>query len=232
MPTPRLLCRLILVHLPALVSLTLPANAQTTRDDPTDVQAWLGGSLTLDLPNRWETSLQYRMRLVDDASDYHGSYFTTEVSRNLSDIFSAMTSYRLALVDSATFHRFALGAEARREFGALQLRLRPTVQYQRQHFEGDDEQSTDSDLLIRARGAARYDLSETLTLHGAVEPYFTFADGEYPIDNIRNTVGLRWDFMEDQRIDLFYIYRPDFARSYNRTFHVIGLELDLTKQFP
>ena len=213
---------------PALPGLAVPSHAQTTRSEPTDVQAWLGGTLTLDLPNRWETSLQYRLRLVDDASTYHGSYLTTELSRGLTDVIDGMVGYRLALVDSGTFHRFAVGAEASRELNALELRLRPIVQYQRQHFEGDDEQGSDSDFLVRLRARGLYDLTENLTLHGSVEPHFTFADGEHPIDNIRNTIGLRWEFVEDRRVDLFYIFRPDYARSYNRTFHIIGIDLDAT----
>ncbi len=62
-------------------------------------------------------------------------------------------------------------------------------------------------------------------MYASVEPYFTFETGEYPIDNIRNTLGLKYEYAKNKKVEVYYIYRPDFAKSYNRTFHVIGVNV-------
>lgn len=202
-----------------------PVAAQTSRTDPVDVQAWAGTSLTLDLPKRWEASLEYQLRMVEDAATYRGSYITTEVQRRLNDYISAYTSYRLALVDGGSFHRIAIGAQANYERDALTLSFRPSLQYQQRNFEDSDE--GDSDMIVRTRLRARYDLTDPLDVYASVEPYFKFG-ADYPIDNWRNTLGMRYEIIDGVRIDAFYIYRPDYARSYNRTFHIIGIDLGFT----
>jgi hypothetical protein len=45
-------------------------------------------------------------------------------------------------------------------------------------------------------------------------------------------VGVKLAVLEDVALDLFYIYRPDYARYYDRTFHVIGLEVEVAGSFP
>jgi len=74
---------------------------------------------------------------------------------------------------------------------------------------------------------ARKKLSKKTDLYFSSEPYLTFEKGEYPIDNIRNTIGLKYQWIKNSKVDFFYIYRPDFAKSYNRTFHVLGVMLDI-----
>ena len=188
------------------------------------MQTWLGTAVVADLPNRWEASLEYRLRLVDNASTYRGSYATAEVQRGITDFLDLLGSYRLAVVDDGKYHRFALGAQAAADVGSLRLSFRPMLQYQRQNFADNDEQSSDEKTLLRTRFRARYPLSDVVDIYASVEPYFTFS-GDYPIDNLRNTAGLQYEFRAGRTLEVFYIYRPDYAKSYNRTFHIVGLEL-------
>ena len=209
-----------------------PASGQTSAQDPSDLQAWYSAVLELDLPNGWEASLQYRLRMVDDASSYRGSYLTAEGRKELVDWLSVLGGYRLARVEGGTYHRYALGAEARYDPSErLRLTFRPQVQHQVQTFADDDEQSGDQKTLLRTRLRGRYELTPALDLYASTEPYFAFGE-DYPVDNWRNTVGLKYTVLEGLAVDLFYIYRPDYARSYNRTFHVIGVELELTRSVP
>ena len=55
----------------------------------------------------------------------------------------------------------------------------------------------------------------------------------YPVDNWRNTVGVQWEFLKKRKIDVYYIYRPDYAKEfYNRTYHIFGAELSADVKFP
>ena len=200
------------------------AGAQTSRADPIDFHTRYGAVVTFDLPNGWETQVEYELRLIENSSRYRGSYITGELSYELVDWLTMIGGYRLGLVDEGTFHRYTLGAQGEADLGELDLSLRTLYQLQTQTF--DEEQATDSDFLLRTRLRAEYPLAEPLDLYASTEPYFTFASDEYPIDNIRNTVGFQLEYLDGKSVDLYYIYRPDFAKSYNRTFHTLGVNFE------
>ncbi|MBK8250517.1 MAG: DUF2490 domain-containing protein [Gemmatimonadetes bacterium] len=204
------------------------SGAQTSRSDPTDLQAWYGGSLRLDLPSRWRASAEYRLRMVDNAHQVRGSYVTLGASRRVAGPLRFLSSYRLALVNEGTFHRVAGGAEAEREVGDVTLGLRGLVQYQKQNFTDNDETSSDEDTFVRARLELSHRLSDRVDLYASSEPYLALG-ANHVVDNWRNTVGTKLELAKGRKLNLFYIYRPDYAKAtYNRTFHVIGVDLDWT----
>lgn len=204
------------------------AGAQTSRSDPTDLQAWYGGSLRLDLPNRWRASAEYRLRMVDNASAVRGSYITLGGSRRVTGPLRVLGSYRLALVDNGTFHRYAAGVEAERETGAFTLGIRGLLQHQRQNFTDNDETSSDEDTFVRARLEVARALGKRVDVYASSEPYLAVG-ADQVIDNWRNTMGAKFELAKGRKLNLFYIYRPDYGKAtFNRTFHVIGVDLDWT----
>jgi len=220
-----LYARHALVVVPMLwLGLATPAGSQTNRSDPVDFHSRFGAGLNVDMPDGWEADLEYELRMVDNASSYRGSYVTTELGRDLSDHFRVFGSYRLGMVDEGAFHRFAGGAQAATELGDAELSFRPMIQYQRQRFE-DEDQSTDEDLFLRTRFRAEYALSDRLDVYASTEPYFTFASEEFPVDNLRNMIGFELEYLRGRAVNVYYMYRPDFAKSYNRTFHTLGVNL-------
>lgn len=50
----------------------------------------------------------------------------------------------------------------------------------------------------------------------------------YFVDNIRNTIGCKYKLRKDLKLDVFYIYRPDYSKSYNRVYNIIGFNADYT----
>ena len=198
------------------------AGAQTSRADPTDVQGWYQLGVDVDLPRKWESSIEYRLRTVENASAYRGSYLTTEIGRELFRRVSLFASYRYADVDAEVTHRFALGAEVARKLGRATLSFRPQVQHRLQG--GDDEQGTDAKTLVRTRLKLAHPLTGSLGVYASTEPYLDPTAG-WAMDNWRNTVGTKWEYAKGKTVDLFYIYRPDYAKSYDRTFHVVGMNL-------
>jgi hypothetical protein len=90
----------------------------------------------------------------------------------------------------------------------------------------DGDLSSSSKWVLRTRLSVRYGLSEIIDSILPIEPFFTFDDSEYFIDHIRNTIGVKYEYAKDRKVSLFSIFRPDYARSYNRTFHVVGLKFD------
>ncbi len=230
MPTPRPLLgkfmpRRVPVLLAAIASLAAVDSpvrlaAQTSRADPTDLQAWYSIGLDVDLPKKLSTSFDFRLRTEDNASAYRGSYLGGELAYSPLKRVSLLANYRYASVDGERSNRVGLGAEAGTKFVGLSWSLRGLVQHR---LQGADEEENGK-TLYRTRLRAKRALSDNLDLYASSEPYF--ARGEaYPIDNWRNTVGLKLGYGGGRTADLFYIYRPDYAKKYNRTFHVVGMAL-------
>ena len=113
----------------------------------------------------------------------------------------------------------------------MRLSFRPQVQFQRQHFEGDDDFGSDDDAYLRARAAVKVPLSERWAVTGSTEPYFKFG-ADYPVDSWKNTLTLECRLSDAAKLDAYYSFRPDYGKSYNRTFHTIGTELEITVKFP
>ena len=69
----------------------------TFAQNRTDFQVWPGVSLKLDLPKKWAFTVQYRTRIIDNASYYKGSYIFTTAEYQLNKHFEAMKAYIIGI---------------------------------------------------------------------------------------------------------------------------------------
>ena len=203
-------------------------GAQTSRTDPVDTQGRFGTQLTLNLPRKWEASVGYELRMVGNASVYHGSYFAGELGRAVGKRLTLFSNYRFAALTDGRSHRYGVGAELEEKMEHVSLAFRPMYQYQHKILEDAEQGSRE---VLRTRLRAKVPYGKRVTFHGSVEPYFAFT-GVYPVDNWRNTVGVQWEFMKKREVDVYYIYRPDYAKIYNRTYHIFGAEFSMDVKFP
>jgi hypothetical protein len=210
----------ILVFLSAYQSVL----AQTSKADPTDVQGWYGGTLDINLPRKWAAELDYQARYFNNVRTFNGSYISVGASKEILDFLSLQAEYRLALVSGLTSHRVSVGAEASQQFGELDISLRALIQNRVQDFD-DATVQNDKSGYWRVRLGAKFGLIKKLNMYVQTEPIMKFG-GVYFIDNWRNTIGLKYKFSKQLKLDAYYIYRPDFAKAtYNRLFHINGVSL-------
>jgi hypothetical protein len=208
------------------IGLFAQSFAQVNRDNPNDFQVWLGAGLKLDLPKKWEFEIDYQLRQVNDASTYKGSYFSPQLSYKFNKYLEAFANYRWAFTVNGNSRRAGFGLQTSLKLQKWNLGLRTQLQYTEQ-FADDGETITDDRYLLRTRLGVKYALTKKLDIYGSTEPFFTFDNTERTIDNIRNTIGIRYEYIKNQKVNIYYIYRPDYAKkTYNRTFHVLGMNLD------
>lgn len=202
-------------------------HAQPTREDPVDLQGWAGARLAIDLPRQWVTTVEYQVRSQDNASAWRGSYLTAGAEKGMGKHWTLEGNVRLARVEARTYERIAGGAAWDASMRGVKVSVRTLAQFQRQNFAGNDETSSDTDTFIRTRLQLRRPLTRWLRGYLSTEPFLA-PGADYLVDNWRNTVGTEWDLGKGRALDLYYLYRPDYGkRSYNRTFHVIGAQLEL-----
>ena len=207
-----------------LSSFALASIAQTSRSHPTDTEAWASISLKVDLPKKWSFDVEYQHRSDSNVSRDKGNYFSGEISRKMHKKLQGFVNYRFANTINGNSSRVGFGMEYKEKISKWELAFRPQLQYTYQF--ADDGESSNQQWFLRSRLYGSRSLPGRWEAYASVEPFFTFDKTEYFIDNIRNTIGLKHKFEKNKKLDLFYMYRPDFAKSYNRTFHIYGIKLE------
>lgn len=192
-----------------------------------DIQAWAGASLKVNLKKGWDIAAQYRLRITDNITHYKGSYVFLYLDKRLNDHLSLTTNYRLALVENGTYHRYAFGIEGQQKFGIVTVSLRPMLQYQKQNFSGDNSGSTDTDTYLRTRLSVKTPITRQLDAYIYAEPFYKL-DKNPNLDWWQNSVGLKYEYAKRKKINLYYIWQPDYSKKLFRTINIIGLGLDFT----
>jgi hypothetical protein len=220
---------ILLVVMLSFVSVYAIAQTVThgaTKADPKDFQGWFGASFNTNLPHKWTVSLDYQTRFIDNLSYYNGTYISLGGSKKLNKHLEFMGDYRLALVRAGVYNRFTIGTQLSKKIKNLNLALRFQLQNQLQEFD-DGTKPTDKSAYWRARFQGKYAINKKWEAYASVEPIMKFG-ATYFVDNIRNTIGFKYKVRKDLKVDVFYIYRPDYAKSYNRVYQIIGLNADYT----
>ncbi len=200
---------------------------QAQTKDLNDIQTWYGASLKIDLPHKWAVSTQYRLRIIDDASYYKGSYIFGQIDKRLNQTFELTSNYRLALVDKGVFHRYALGVDVRKEWRKWSINFRPMVQYQTQTFEGNDE-GTDTDAYLRPRLTGKYKVNRRWETYLYVEPFLNLYNHE-KISWWQNSIGFKYAVNKRFKVNGYYLWQPDFShKKYTYYNHIIGIDLEFT----
>ena len=180
------------------------------------------------MPKGWAISGQYRLRITENATHYKGSYFFGQVDKRLNKNLLLTSNYRLALVDKGTYHRYALGLEARTKTRNWEFVLRPMVQYQKQNFSGDDEGKIDTDTYLRSRLTVKYAINRRFDAYIYAEPFYD-VDSNLKIDWWKNSAGFKYEFAKNMKLNLYYIWQPDFThKKYALTNHIVGVDLEFT----
>ena len=203
---------------------TRSSLAQPTRSDPRDAQGWYGFTLTADLPSKWDVFGGYQARFINNLSEYNGSYLTIGGSRKMGKYLELQGDYRMALLRTAIYHRFTLGAEVTKKIKKFKFSIRGRIQNQLQDFD-DTARLSESSGYWRVRLQGEYRISKKWEVYLSTEPIMKFG-GNYFIDNIRNTAGLSYRHSAKLAFSAFYIYRPDYGKSYNRVYNVFGFAAD------
>ena len=215
----------MLVIIVIITSNSQTVIAQTSKLDPKDNQGWFGAKLKLDLPNGWETSLDFQTRFINDLQLYNGSYSSVGITKKINKTIELQSDYRLAIVQKGTYHRISFGGEATKEIDRFKLGLRLLIQNQLQDFE-DELKENQKEGYWRVRFETNYAPTDRIDLYISPEPLIKFGETR-TIDNWRNTAGIKIKVANRTKLNLFYIYRLDYAKAkYDRLFQVIGANVE------
>ncbi len=191
-------------------------------------QIWLGASCKFDFKKGWEVSIKYRVRETRDVSKYYGAYLFISPEYKINKHFDVFVDYRYAsVVDVGHYHRFAVGAQAQTKWKRFEFALRPMVQRQNQYFLGDDEQNFNNSTYLRPRVRIQYKINKHVDIYIYEEP-FVDIQNQTSVDWWQNSIGVKYEYSKNQKVNLFYIWQPDYTKKYLHTFNIFGVDLDFT----
>jgi hypothetical protein len=200
--------------------------SQTSRSDPNDKQARYGINLSVDLPKKWETNFSYQARYRNDFQDFRGGYFTFGLQKEILKNLSPLAEYRIAWLNNSTYHRITAGLIYKQHIHKLKLSLRGLAQNQMEEFDDTNKEDT-HDLYWRVKLNALYPLMKRLTMHASAEPVM-MVNGIHNLNSWRSVVGLKFEIIRKLDIDLYYLNKQDYSKSYDRTIDIFGVGLDYT----
>lgn len=208
------------IFIVAACSSFLFANGQATRTDPVDVQGWFGAGLDFDLPRKWQAGIEYQARVENNIKSLKGSYYSLSLEKEIVKHFTLIGQYRLSSVEAEQFSRFGVGFSMDKKIGEIKTDLRVLYQNKQLDLVGPvDQEPADNYLRVRFRG--KMELAKNVDLIASAEPIYRVING-IRIDNYRFQGGLRINFSKSASLDVFYINRPDYFKSYKRQYHIIG----------
>ncbi|GAB3701975.1 hypothetical protein GCM10027592_30840 [Spirosoma flavus] len=211
-----------------LLSQYVPAVGQSaSTQPPPDFQTWYDASLKLNMKKGWEVTTQYRVRFYNNAHDYRGSYFFLTGEKKVNKYMNVLANYRLSLIENQAYHRFAVGFNAHIQAGRWRPFLRPTLQNQRQYFQGDDENSGDGKTYLRTRVGTKYHINKLLDAYLYAEPFFNTEKQGLPIAFWQNSAGLSVDVSKRISLTTYYIWQPELQIKHAQTKHIVGLSLNV-----
>lgn len=199
-------------------------NGQATRTDPVDVQGWFGAGVDFDLPKKWQAGVEYQARIENNIKSLKGSYYSFSLEKEIVKHFTIIGQYRLSEVQAEQFSRFGFGFSMDKKLGDIKTDLR--VLYQNKQLDvvdPIDQEPADNYLRLRFRG--KRELTKNVDLIASAEPIYRVING-IRIDNYRFQGGLRINFSKAASMDIFYINRPDYFKSYKRQYHIFGTALN------
>ena len=201
--------------------------SQTSKSDPNDSQGWFGTKLKMDLPSGWAVETDYQARFINDIRTYNASYLTLGGSKKIYKNLDLLTDYRAAFTPKGVYHRLSFGAEATKNISKFDFGFRVLIQNQLQDFNDVTKEDLRSGFW-RTRLEINYEVSNFISIYGSSEPVMKF-NGVHFVDNWINTLGLKLNVANRKKINIYYMYRPDYAKAtYDRLYQVVGVNLDYT----
>lgn len=195
---------------------------QTSRQDPVDWQGWTSAKLNLDLPKKYEAYVEYERRYDANISIINAAYLDLGFSKKLSKKFKVLAQYRLAKVENRTFNRYTFGAEYGQSQKKNSWGYRALFLNKLYEFDNGLPDILFGDAYSRFKIFYERELTPKIAIGLSSEYIFNLSEG-IELDNIRNKINANYQINKNGKLDLFYMYRPDFAKKYNRTFHILGI---------
>ena len=199
------------------------------RAQTSDVQARLGLRVKQDLPKGFEVAFTFQPRLDHQLAAFGGGYTYGDIGYAVNKRLSAIGELRYATSTSWDKFRFG-GGFIWKDKLMKKTEYQIKMQYQRElYLQSWSEIGQYPDRNnVRLKLGIERKLDKHLILHISCEPQVRVAARMGGLQRVRNLIGINWEFVKNQHIDLAYFYQPEFASGHlANTNHVLVLNYSL-----
>ncbi len=203
----------------ALLNFSFDTKAQYNDDFRTRT----GIELSKDLRKGFRLGIEYQVRTFNNASQFQGSYFTISPSYKINNTLSTQLDVRYATSPIWDRFRFAYYVNAQFKLDKFKYSYRVGYlhEFYLQEYEEIGQFLPTNNFRIRAR-AERKVFKKTKAQIG-VEPVIALNNSRLNFRQIRNTMGLQWEFAKNNELSIEYMWQPFFQTVYQYSNHSIIL---------
>lgn len=203
-----------------LVLITLPGLAQQG-----DMQLRSALQLSVDLPKKWSTEVQYQYRADQNLSHFRGSYISGALQYELlKNIVQAEVEYRYRTSYKNEQHRLGAGLTAKYKHGDYSLSWRTLYQKRYPYFNaGVYEPGKEPDAYLRNRIQLKYKWSKRVAIYGSAELFYKIKTKEQYIGRMRYVAGFDWEWKKRHHLNCFYLIQPQYHATNPVTVHAMGV---------
>jgi hypothetical protein len=197
-------------------------KAQATKTDPTDFQGWVVNKIAFDLKKKWKVEAEYQTRFYKNITTYYGSFYGINLQKKITKKFELEAGYMLSKIYRGTYNSFSFGFDFQTKVKKVKADIRALYQNQSLDYYKLTRESIVKNF-VRARFRIKLPVSKKFDIAVSTEPILRYDASRFVIDNYRHELELKYSPNKKWDFQLFYINRPDLAKSYKRLYHVIGL---------
>ncbi len=210
--------RILFVVVICLVSITV-TNAQYSND----FRSRTGLEITKDLRKGFQLGFQYQVRYFNNVSTFQGSYFTLSPSYKINNTWSTHLDIRYATSSLWDRFRFAYYINAQHKVNKFKYSYRIGYLHELylQEFPEINQFMPTNNFRIRAR--AEHKIFKNTKAQIGVEPVILLNNQTLSLRQIRNTVGINWEFAKNNELSIEYMWQSFYQQNYQYSNHSIIL---------
>lgn len=198
-----------------------------------DMQLRSGFQLSIDLPKRFTTMLQYQYRADQNLAHFRGSYISGAIQYELlKKVLQAEVGYRYRTSFKNEQHRLGAGLTAKYKRENYSISWRTLYQKRYPYFNlGVYEPGKEPDAYWRNRVQLKYKWSKKVEIYGSAELFYKIKTKEQYIGRLRYVAGFDWEWKKRHHLNCFYLLQPQYHATNPLTVHAIGVTYALDLSF-
>ncbi len=172
---------------------------------------WLWTQVNKPLNKKLSIGVQYQIRLDNNLSSFKWSYYYFNVDFKVNKWLSTQAVLQFGDSYSKNLYSSFLAASTGKKFGKFGLSYRTAFQHEHNFLIYEYSDLTKSILVNewRNRLTLKYALSHKIKLYAFSEPYIDFEVAGSRLSKVRNSVGVEYEFINNNFINPFILYQPD-----------------------
>ena len=195
-----------------------------SQDAKEDLRLRTGVKLNMDLPKKFNFSVEYQYRVKNNISTFQGSYFSGNLEYAfVKNFLSGEVEYRYQTNYNRNVNVLGLGITVKEEVKKFRFSNRLLFQQKFEYTGSEFEPGHEPYTYLRDKIEAKYKCSKKLDATLFAEPFFYLSGSQNELRAIRFAAELDWEFKKRHTMNAFYYIQPGYGSASDKIIYTVGL---------